>query len=334
MKHDDVLAQLQAVNPVADADLSLVDPGALVALREGITMTGRQAPQANSYRRRIGRRGVSGAIVTVALLGGGAAYAGHQWYAGGASAEKLACGTQWADQTQEILDNTGGPPLTGNPVADCQRYQAQSGRPPIQDPVAFRRSNPEIYVLPRSQVPADSTVLPAATPRDEALSELQSSTDDLVDGLGSRCLSGEEARVFAHSELARLGLTDVKVVSGPTGNRPCARVWLDWSRLAVVVAANDQASLETLKAQDSVERVQPSGIDPSVPKLRDALRAGITDKCVGLAKAEAVATSALGEEDHWPLVVTEDPTASCSRVDMRVGGSVQITIRGPKAATR
>jgi hypothetical protein len=111
-------------------------------------------------------------------------------------------------------------------------------------------------------------------------------------------------------------------------------VSLDWNRLVVVVAANDQASLETLKAQDSVEPVQGSGIDPSVPKMRDALRAGISDKCVGLAEAEAVATSALGKQHHWPLAVIEDPAASCARVDMVVGGSVQIAIRGPKTATR
>lgn len=326
MRNDDVLAQLRAVNPVTEADLSHVDPGALVALREGITMTGQRLPQATRSRRRIGRQGVTGAIVTVALIGGGAAYAAHQhWYLGGASAEKISCGTQWADQTKEILDSTGGPALTGNPVADCQRYQTLSGRPPIEDPVAFRLGSPEIFVAPRSQVPADSTMLPAATPRDDALSELEASTSDMVDGLGSRCLSGDEALVFAHSELDRLGLADVTVVSGPGGDRPCARVSLDWKRLVVVVAANDQADIETLES---------AGIDPSAYELRDALRAGITNKCVGLAEAEAVATSALGKQHHWPLAAIEDPTASCARVDMVVGGSVQIAIRGPKTATR
>ena len=326
MRKDDVLAQLRAVNPVTEADLSQLDPGALVALREGIPMAGQRVPQASRSWRRFGRHGVSGVIVTVALLGGGAAYAAHRhWYLGGASAEKISCGTQWADQTKEILDNTGGPVLTGNPVADCQRYQSLSGRAPIKDPVAFRLGNPEIFVVPRSQVPAESTVLSAATPRDDALSELQASTFDMVDGLGSRCLSGDQARVFAQSELNRLGLADVKVVSEPNGHLPCARVVLDWKRLVVVVGANDQVNVEAPKG---------AGTDPSVYKLRDALRAGITNKCVGLAEAQAVATRALGKQDHWPLAVIEDPTASCSRVDMVVGGSVQIAIRGPKTATR
>ena len=62
---------------------------------------------------------------------------------------------------------------------------------------------------------------------------------------------GDEALVFAHSELDRLGLADLTVVSGPGGTGP-ARVSLDWKRLVAVVAANDQADIETLKGAASI----------------------------------------------------------------------------------
>lgn len=339
MRNDDVLAQLRAVNPVTEADLSPVDPGALVALREGITMTGRQLPLPNSSKRRIGRRGATGAIVTIALLGGGAAYAAHQqWYVGGSLADGITCVTQWADPTEHTLESTGGPALTGDPVADCQHYQTLSDRAPITDPVAFRLDDPRIYVAPRSQMPANATVVSAATPRDDATSELEASAHDFVDGLGSRCLSGDEALKFAQSELDRLGLTDWTVANGPAGPRPpvsdvsgrdpsdklpCARVSLDRDHHAVLVAPNDSDDIDTLNG---------AGYAPFVYELRDALRTGITNKCVSLTDAKAVATSALGDAHHWPLTAIEDPKASCTRVDMVVGGSVQITLRGPATA--
>ena len=72
---------------------------------------------------------------------------------------------------------------------------------------------------------------------------------------------------------------------------------------------------------------------PYVFELRNALRTGISTKCVSLAEAKAVATTALGETDRWPLTTIEDPTASCTRVDMIVGGSVQVTLRGPVTAS-
>ena len=334
MRNDDVLAQLRAVNPVTEADLSPVDAGALVALREGIIMTGRQLPLAHSSRRRIGRRGVTGAIVTVALLGGGAAFAAHeQWYVGGGSADGITCLTHWAGPNDGYADGTGGPPLTADPVADCQQYQALSDRAPIDDPVAFRAGNPKIFVAPRDQVPADATLLPAVTPRGEALFELDASSVDMIDGLGSRCLAGDEAKVFAQAELDRLGLTDWTVISGTAGPREplsdpgepsspliCARVVVDRDRLALAVTPNDTDDIETHNGH---------GTEPFVFDLRDSLRTGIADKCVNLAEAKAVATSALGDAHHWPLTAIEDPAASCTRVDMVVGGSIEITLRGP-----
>ncbi|RYV52634.1 hypothetical protein [Pengzhenrongella frigida] len=339
MRNDDVLAQLGAVNPVSEADLSPVDAGALVALREGITMTGRQLPLAHSSRRRIGRRGVTGAIVTVALLGGGAAFAAHQlgYVGGGGAADGITCLTHWVGNNDGFADSTGGPPLTADPVADCQQYQALSGRPPIDDPVAFRAGNPMVFVAPRDQVPADATLFPAVTPRDEVLFELDASTVDMVDGLGSSCLAADDANVFAQAELDRLGLTDWSVTNKAPGTRPpppvngepegpwiCATAFVDPDQLALVVTPNNRDDIETHNGH---------GTDPFVFELRDSLRIGIADKCVNLGEAKAVATSALGDAHHWPLTAIEDPAASCTRVDMAVGGSIEITLRGPSTTT-
>ncbi|MGV8967784.1 MAG: hypothetical protein ACOH2F_16080 [Cellulomonas sp.] len=336
-----MLAQLRAVNPVTEAGLSRVDAVALVALREGITMTDRQLPLAQSSRRRIGRRGVTGAIVTVALLGGGAAYAVHQlgYVGGGGAADGITCLTHWAGINDGFADSTGGPPLTADSVADCQQYQALSGRPPIDDPVAFRVGavDPRIFVAPQDQVPAGATLLLAVTPRDEALFELDASAVDMIDGLGSRCLAGDEANVFAQAELDRLGLTDWTVTSGTPGTRPpppangdpegpwiCATAFGDPDHLTLVVTPNNRDDIETHNGH---------GTDPFVFDLRDSLRTGITDKCVNLAEAKAVATTALGDAHHWPLTAIEDTAASCTRVDMAVGGSIEITLRGPSTTT-
>lgn len=63
--------------------------------------------------------------------------------------------------------------------------------------------------------------------------------------------------------------------------------------------------------------------------VRDGLREGIATQCLDLDSAAAVAQDVLGQDHHWPLAAIEDPSASCTRVDMEVGGSVLVTLRGP-----
>lgn len=328
MRNDDVLAALRAVNPVTEAEISHADPQALVALREGITMTGRQTPQLNDSRRRMWRRGAVSAVVAAALLGGGAVYATYQQrFAQGA--DGLRCLANWADLPQDMDTNTAGlSQLTGDPVADCQRYRALSGKAPIADPVAFRVGRFfQIYVAPRSQVPEDATAMPKLTVLEAGEFELIASIDDLVDGPNSRCLSTPEALSLARSELDRLGLQSWDVVSGRHGNRACARVSIDEKHVNLVVDANYQDDTQALSASSSPEI-------KSVFKLRDALRTGIADRCVKLSDATALATRAIGDEPIEPLTSIEDPTASCSRVDMVVMGSIHVTLRGPATATR
>ncbi len=80
--------------------------------------------------------------------------------------------------------------------------------------------------------------------------------------------------------------------------------------------------------------------DPSAPNaartgsLNDVirtLRAGIASQCVTLPQAEAIARSAV-RQASVPVEVgsTSDPAATCTRVDMTVGGGVTIVMHRPR----
>ena len=129
MRNDDVIAQLRAVDPATRTDLSRIDPGALSALREGITMS---APEATKRKRQLGRRGLFVAGVSVVLVGGGAAYAAHVEFFGG-DGDGVNCQHVW-NETAAGVPMVSGPELTGDPIADCDTYEAQAGQPSIADP--------------------------------------------------------------------------------------------------------------------------------------------------------------------------------------------------------
>ncbi|PPK97796.1 hypothetical protein CLV92_103331 [Kineococcus xinjiangensis] len=319
---DDVLARLRAADPVAGTDLARMDRGVLDALREGVTMTERSTRR--GLRRRLGRGGFATAVTGIAVLGGGVAYAGYeQWYVGGgASHDGVNCRTEWADPTA-MRDTVGGPELTGDPLADCRRYMELVGRPPIPDPVAFHHQG-TLYVAPRSEVPEGAEPLAPPAPEDDAAFELEASMQDYVDGPQSRCFSEAETTEFASRELARLGLSGWTVTVVPADNPggndglPCAVGYAD--------PATRQAHVLPHRAAEE------HGVGGDLATLRDTLRERIADQCVGLREAEAIAEEALGVEHHWPLSAIPDPGASCTRVDLVIGGSIQVTLRGPDVA--
>ncbi|MEU8036294.1 hypothetical protein [Streptosporangium sp. NPDC049078] len=325
---DDVLARLRAADPILGADLSRTDRGALDDLREGIMLTDRGTPARRERWGTLSRGGVV-AVMAALLLGGGVAYATYQQIYTPAGIGDVSCLTEWAGPEAEARDGISGPDLTGDPVADCRLYREQSGRPPIPDPVVFR-FNENVYVAPRSQVPPSAIVMGPAAPRDTSVRELKSVLGDWVDGMNSRCFSETEAIEFAREQLSRLGLEGwrFKVIPpnpqpGDPGG-PCSYAEPDGKNNTVDVYPNRQRDLN----------VKNTGtVDPFVYELRDALREGIASRCVGLDEAESLARQALGTTKYrWPLAVMPDPAASCTRVDLEVAGSIQITLRGPKVA--
>lgn len=342
MRNNDVMRQLAAANPVTDADLNRLDPAAGAALREGIVMSA--APQPRAGHRRVGRRSFLAGGLAVGLVGGGLAYAAVErgWYESSGGADGLTCLSEWVDPTRESADElgvaTGGPPITGDPVADCQQYQELSDRPPIDDPVAFRWNSPSVYVAPRSQVPADAEMLEPDVDNGP-VHELWLSVNDFVAGLGAQCLDEDGAVAAAQAELDRLGLADWRVeLAAREPDRPdqeCARVQFAVDPVVEGGGGDDARSRTLVVVPDGTrarDDLRGNGVDESVFELRDTLRTDIGGQCLDVAAARDVVVEALGPDHHWPTATIVDDGAECTRAYLVAGGSVQVTLYGPEPA--
>jgi hypothetical protein len=320
---DDLINALRSADPIRRTDLGRIDPAALTALRDAVpTAEGR--PTVRPVRRWVGRAAAVGGTLAV-LVGGGAAYAGyHDWYNSSGGADGITCSLDYGPMGTTGDLTSGGPSLTGDPIADCARYQEEAGLPPIEDPVAFRDPGYfPVVVTPRDLVPEGAELLGTATAEDLAVQALEASVYDLVDGPNSVCPDPTAAVVLAQGELDRLALADWTVVTEPTvGTAECASVGVDAEAQVLRVQAGGMDTLETFVARGDM--------GAEALTLREALRAGIADTCVDLGTAEAVVVQALGSQHHWPTSAVEDPTAECTRVDMLVGGSIQVTLHGPR----
>ena len=333
MNDHELMQALRDTRRVDDAGIATVtDRHALGALREGILMTDRHTPptvEAPRRGRRLGRRGLVSGVLALALVGGGAAYAAYtQWYVGGGG-DGLTCMTTWQDPLEGdgVLDATGGPPLTGDPVADCQRYQQLSGKPPIVDPVAFERDG-AVFVTPREQAPKDGRDLETTAAERAAGMRLDAALDDWVDGGRSRCYDRATAVPFMQAQITRLGLTgwSTKVMpdNRPYEDGPCGFFDTDPATRTAMFFPDREADPSIRKPDKDVASF--------VYDVRDALREGIADTCVSADEAEAVVERALGSQHHWPTTVVADDRARCASIDLQVGGSIQIWVYGPAVA--
>lgn len=325
----DAMKQLQAADPVRRVDLGAVDQAAFAALREEITMTGTQLDAAAAQReaagltpkgrrRRLGRRGAIAVGLTTVLAGGGVAYAAiHSFVAQDTAG--VTCMTSWNDSALEGQHtDAGGPWLTGDAIADCTTMLAEADLPPVENPVVFEHDG-WVYVTPTDEAPdwiepIDSAAGPEVNP---AVIELRQSLGDRVDGGNGACRTVEEATTWAQSELDRLGLEGWTVETGgePGADKDCARLFAEQDGTVFVVPdiAPDQALY------------QPE-IDPIVGSFRGTF----ADECLTAEQAEAVVAEELAALDHtWPTTTVVDESAACARVDLVVGGSVQVTVYGP-----
>ncbi|MGN6241506.1 MAG: hypothetical protein ACTHNI_17400 [Cellulosimicrobium cellulans] len=326
----DPIMRLRSADPARRADLGAVDEAAFAALREEILMTTtldptNAAPVAPpSRRRRLGRRGAVAVGLATVLAGGGVAYAAIQAFRG-SSGEGVTCVSAWSPDAAEGLDvDAAGPWLTGDPYADCTTLLAERGLPPIEDAVAFAWDG-QTYVAPADQVPDGVERLEGRSALDPAVVELQQSVTDRVDGGASACRTVAEGVAWAEEELDRLGLEDWtvgehdSVPEAADGAQVCASVTVDVGGRAVVVGgtADSDGILE----------------DPLVTGIVAALKGGITDRCVPLDEARAVADEALSAIDGtFPTTSVPDDSVTCARVDLFVGGSFQVTVYGPTTA--
>ncbi|WP_369371507.1 hypothetical protein AB1046_22495 [Promicromonospora sp. Populi] len=326
----DEMKQLKAADPMRRVDLDAVDQAAFAALREEITMTGTQLDAAAAEReaagkllpaarrKRLGRRGAIAVTLAGVLAGGGVAYAAVQAYLGEGS-EGLTCMTTWNDSALEGMGtDAGGPWLTGDAVADCTTMLAEAGLPPVDNPVVFEHDG-QVYVTPTDQAPdwiepIDSGSGPAV---DARVIELRLSLGDLVDGGNASCRTLDEGVAWAQSELDRLGLADwtVETVGTASAEQPCSGLSAEESGTLVVAPSEEPELLYSI---------------PEIDPVVDTLRSEIADQCITVEQARAVADEALAPlEHHWPTTTVVDESAECARVDIQVGGSVQVAVYGP-----
>jgi hypothetical protein len=321
----DVIAELRAQDPARRARLDTVDPGALVALREGITMTERAGTTPERQKaRRMRRRGVLATGLGVALVGGGVAFAASQLWGDELGAATNTMGIECEEVFGQGYGEEGGTwatTLTGDPVADCQAVRAQEGLAPLADPVAFLLDG-RMYVTPRDQVPDGADLLEIDPAEAAVYRELQASLRDVVDGGKALCLSADDAVAWVESEYDRLGLSgwSVEVVHGhdEEGKHPCSELYVDGTQMVSVYPGLDG------RVEDAVPAEQLT-----------ALRS-IGEQCMTVDQAQEVAEGAFGAEAVdgqllQPITRVVDPGATCARVDMEAhgGGTVVVTVYGP-----
>lgn len=269
-------------------------------------------------KRRRTRRIVIGGLA-VAVLGGGVAWAALSnftaWYTGGAL-DGLTCVTTWhVPDLDQRDDQYGGSPITDDPIADCNTYAELTGKPRIVDPVAtaYRDS---LVVGPREGMPADA--IPVTNMIDPAVRELEQSLEDYVDGGRSRCFDTASGEQFVRDELARLGLSGWTIVTAeqdhPRG--PCALMF---------VSQPGEVQVRGHHSEDQ----------PRTGELVTTLRREVAGQCLSLPEAESAVEQALADEPQYePISSRVDAGAQCARVDVVMGGSVQVFLHGPENVDR
>lgn len=326
----DELAALRAARRVDDAELATVtDRHALDALREGITMTDRNtAPTVEAPRRgrRLGRRGMAAGALALVLAGGGAAAYSVARQDNGPTLDGVNCAdsvTIDGDGTVHLTGSADGRVTSGDDVADCAQVRADAGMTALVDPYAFTLGGTH-YVVSRRGVPADVLAKGQASapdPQQSAVLELQSAMADWVEGPAYTCYTADQATAYARRTLAAVGLegwtTRVVDAAGQQGSGPCASIEpLPDTRVVEVRAHAHQEPTE-----------DPQDVAHVVYEVAGGLRKQVAGKCLSLAEARTVAREVVGTNGE--IVAVPDEKASCTRVDMEVGGTIFVTLRGP-----
>lgn len=314
----DVMARLRAADPARRARWEDLDARLVGEVRDEI-VAGTFAPvdvETAPARRRWRPRWVALGLAGL-LVGGGVAYAAVAQRTAGAMPDGVNCVREWGYEVDVVM----GSWRTGDAIADCAALMEEAGEPPIENPVAFR-SGEITYVTPADEVPDGVEVLASGVAVTPGALEMRESAADFVDGGNAECRTVDEARSWARAELDRLGLDGwiVFVAENQQDDAPCT--WIDAEPAGVVTIGTGAEPLDTFV----------SGEWP----LADRMRAEITERCLPLADAARAArrayTDSYGEDVGSLLTTIEDDSASCSRVDARIGGTVQLTVRGPGPA--
>jgi hypothetical protein len=331
MNDHELVQALRDTRRADDAGIAAVtDRHALVAMREGITMTDRHATPTTEVPRRgrrLGRRGLVSGALALTLVGGGAAYAVSQ-LADTPTLDRLNCAeamTLDADGVH-LTGAVDGAAASGDDLADCAQLRADAGRAALADPYAFVYQGTH-YVVSRAGVPPEvvrgaQESRPAA--QQSAVLELEAAMDDWVDGPKERCLTVDEATKYARTTLARIGLSGwtTRVFEDPQNPTP--------GPCSTLVVFADQHVVEVREHSRPPIAEDPDDIAPAVFTTARGLRTQIATRCLALPEAKRVARTLVDSLDE--VTTVPDETASCTRVDMVVGGTIVVTLRGPSVA--
>ena len=214
------------------------------------------------------------------------------------------------------------PPVTGDATVDCAAHWARETGAQPPELVAYDNGNGGIEVVPASTEPSEGWAeLEPGVTQDPAVVELEAALDDHVSGLRTDCHLVDEARQVVDRELDRLGLAGWSVVverGRADGTDTCTYFLIDARQQTVALIP--------------IERLVAPGGTPA-GRFADGLGRAFTDDCMTLDQAARRVSEVAAESNIDPagLVVNEvdDEAAGCARIDLRVGGSFEVLIRGP-----
>ena len=306
----DAAQLLRIANPVSDQDLLPEAPESL--LEEIINM-----PTPPQRRRRLWRRVVLPAVAMIALTATAAAWAF----------------TRQPEQTTAIACNGENiiPARTGDPISDCAAELARMGiaHGELQ---AFTNQFGGVAVYEAGlDVPDGAQPLDDSFRQDIAIIELEASLDDIVAGLGADCYSTDEARPIVEREMEAVGL-DWGIEIGLEDGTPRIADGSSTCAIALVKPESESVMLVSLGGPTSTD---PSADEPPQTAVSQELKQHLETECLALDDAvqfaEELFTQAAEEDSRNTATVsgTVDNSVSCSRVDITVGGSVFVDVRGP-----
>jgi hypothetical protein len=213
------------------------------------------------------------------------------------------------------------PATSGNPTHDCAvDYEREFDTAPPKL-AAYDNGLGGVTVIPRSQNPHAGWKR-LVSGQDVDLIQLRDSLDDYINGLNSSCLNSGAATNLAESRLAQFGFTGwtVALRSPESGTRMCF--------------ASDIVD-PTTESVTLIPVAVVTGSETTFQKLADKLRP-ITQSCESLPSAVAsvrAAASGLGLSESgrgYDLNSVTDNSVRCASIYETVGGTIFITVRGPR----
>jgi hypothetical protein len=325
---------LRRLAHVTDADAVEVFAAGHDTLLDDLTRMpfGRSArPRLVPRRRRLVLAAVALALIAIATAA--------TWVIVGSPARETTSVQCLIGQSDAVIPST-----SGNPAHDCAvDYRREFGTAAPQL-AAYDNGQGGVTVIPRNAKPqADWTRLVSG--QDVDLIQLQDSLDDYINGLTSSCLGSTAATSLADSKLALFGFTGWTVAmrsngSSPT-NAPAPKAKPGGPQAAPGESTTD---MRTCVAADIVDPVAqkvtliPVGVSTkqtTFETLAAKLRP-LTQSCESLpAAVRAVRAEAndLGLSESartYELNAVTDNSLRCASIYETVGGTIFLTIRGPR----